>query len=48
MSAADQGTLSASERDEVKERSSVRAPIVHEAVRKEGEEELQRPSSSLF
>ena len=48
MSASDQGTLTASERDEVKARSSVRAPIVHEAVRREGEEELQRPSGSLF
>jgi formate/nitrite transporter FocA (FNT family) len=48
MADTGQGTLTASERDEVAERSSIRAPVVHEIVRKEGEEELQRPSGSLF
>ncbi|CAO4152658.1 formate/nitrite transporter family protein [Methylorubrum extorquens] len=48
MSNTDQGPLSASEKDDVEERSSVRAPVVHEIVRKEGEDELQRPSASLF
>jgi hypothetical protein len=40
MSNTDQGPLSASEKDDVEERSSVRAPVVHEIVRKEGEDEL--------
>ncbi len=48
MSDRDQGALSASEKDDVEKRSSVRAPVVHESVRKEGEDELQRPAASLF
>ncbi|MGE7417311.1 formate/nitrite transporter family protein [Methylobacterium tarhaniae] len=36
------------ERDEIADRSAPRATIVHEAVRKQGEEELARPAGSLF
>ncbi|AWN50211.1 transporter (formate/nitrite transporter family protein) [Methylobacterium terrae] len=36
------------ERGEIEERSAPRATIVHEAVRKQGEEELSRPAGSLF
>jgi formate/nitrite transporter FocA (FNT family) len=39
--------LTESEKREAKERSSVAVRIVHEAVRKEGEEELRRTPSSL-
>ncbi|TGD98781.1 formate/nitrite transporter family protein [Methylobacterium nonmethylotrophicum] len=42
---ADQGSA---ERDEIADRSAPRATIVHEAVRKQGEEELSRPAGSLF
>jgi formate/nitrite transporter FocA (FNT family) len=39
--------LSSSERREVKRRSGVSVVVVHEAVREEGERELQRPIASL-
>jgi formate/nitrite transporter FocA (FNT family) len=39
--------LSEAELEEAKERSSVAVHIVHEAVRREGEEELKRTSSAL-
>src|SRR3954452_9266617 len=39
--------LSESELEEAKERSSVTVHVVHEAVRREGEEELKRTSSAL-
>ncbi|KMO18314.1 formate/nitrite transporter family protein [Methylobacterium platani] len=36
------------ERGEIEDRSAPRAAIVHEAVRRQGEEELSRPAGSLF
>lgn len=39
--------LSESERQKADERSAVRAAVVHEAIQKEGEEELLRPVSAL-
>ncbi|MCL5282860.1 MAG: formate/nitrite transporter family protein [Planctomycetes bacterium] len=39
--------LSESEQDEIERRSAVRVVVVHEAIRKEGEGELCRPSSAL-
>ena len=39
--------LSESEQDEAKERSSATPAIIHEAVRREGEEELGRTNSAL-
>ncbi len=39
--------LTAAERDEAERRSSLRAVVVHEAIRKEGEDELSRPTSAL-
>jgi formate-nitrite transporter family protein len=39
--------LDASQRQEVEERASPSAGIVHEAIRKEGEDELRRPSEAL-
>ncbi|HLH15863.1 MAG TPA: formate/nitrite transporter family protein [Bryobacteraceae bacterium] len=39
--------LSERELEEAEERSSVRAHVVHEAVRREGEAELRRPSTAL-
>src|SRR4051794_15798802 len=40
-------SLRAAEHEEVQERTAVRAGVVHEAIRKEGEGELARPSSAL-
>ncbi|SEO69740.1 Formate/nitrite transporter FocA, FNT family [Methylobacterium sp. ap11] len=40
--------LAAAERDEIEDRSAPRATIVHEVVRKQGQEELARPAGSLF
>ncbi|HET7880930.1 MAG TPA: formate/nitrite transporter family protein [Acetobacteraceae bacterium] len=34
--------------EEVKELSAPRAPVIHEVVRRQGEEELDRPNGSLF
>jgi formate/nitrite transporter FocA (FNT family) len=39
--------LSEEERQEARERTSVSAPVVHEAIRRDGEEELHRPASAL-
>src|SRR5690348_14228435 len=39
--------LNAHERRQAKERSSIGPPVVHEAIREEGEDELQRPTSAL-
>lgn len=39
--------LSEREQEEARERSSIRATVVHEAVRHDGEEELLRPVSAL-
>jgi len=39
--------LSDQERGEIEKRSSIRAVVVHEAIRKEGDAELQRPSAAL-
>lgn len=39
--------LDEAERREVTRRTALRAAVVHEAVRKEGEDELRRPSSAL-
>ena len=39
--------LNESEKEEAKERSSASPPVIHEAVRREGEEELKRTSSAL-
>jgi formate/nitrite transporter FocA (FNT family) len=39
--------LTDKELEEAEQRSSVRAHVVHEAVRKEGEEELKRPTMAL-
>jgi formate/nitrite transporter FocA (FNT family) len=36
------------ERGEIEDRSAPRATVVHEAVRKQGKEELSRPAGSLF
>ncbi len=44
----DSPDLAAAERDEIEERSAPRATIVHEVVRKQGQEELARPAGSLF
>src|SRR3954453_15777078 len=40
--------LSEAEQKEAQERSSVTVHVVHEAVRREGEEELKRSPSALF
>lgn len=40
--------LSESERDEVEDRGRPRAAVLHETIRAEGEEELERPASALF
>jgi formate-nitrite transporter family protein len=42
------GELSASERRVAKERSALRAAVIHEAIRTEGEAELRRPASALI
>lgn len=42
------GDLSASERHVAKERSALRAAVIHEAIRTEGEAELRRPASALI
>jgi formate/nitrite transporter FocA (FNT family) len=42
------GQLSESERRDAKERSALRAAVIHEAIRTEGEAELRRPVSALF
>lgn len=39
--------LSATEQEEVERRASLRVVVVHEAIRKEGEDELSRPVSAL-
>jgi formate/nitrite transporter FocA (FNT family) len=39
--------VSESEQDEIERRAAVRVVVVHEAIRKEGEAELSRPSSAL-
>src|SRR4051794_6749045 len=39
--------LTEREREEAEERSSVNVRVVHEAVRREGEEELERSSQAL-
>lgn len=39
--------MSDSEHEEAERRSSVSADVIHEAIRKEGEEELRRPSAAL-
>lgn len=39
--------LSEEEKQEARERTSISAPVVHEAIRRDGEEELQRPASAL-
>lgn len=39
--------LSEAEQEQVEQRSSLRADVVHEAIRKEGDEELRRPPSAL-
>jgi formate/nitrite transporter FocA (FNT family) len=39
--------LSEEEQKEARERTSISAPVVHEAIRRDGEEELQRPVSAL-
>lgn len=43
-----QGRLSAEERRDVRELSAPRSPVIHEVVRRQGEEELGRPAGSLF
>ena len=40
--------LGTHEREDVEDISAPRTLIVHEAIRKEGEEELKRPASSLM
>ncbi len=40
--------LSSTERAEVKELAAPRAPVIYEVVRRQGEEELDRPDGSLF
>ena len=40
--------LSKEEREDVKELSAPRAPVIYEVVRRQGEEELRRPVGSLF
>jgi formate/nitrite transporter FocA (FNT family) len=45
--AGDQLDLSEHELEEAEKRSSVRVHVVHEAIRKEGEEELKRSTSAL-
>lgn len=45
--APDETDLSDKELEEAENRSSVRVHVVHEAVRREGESELKRPSSAL-
>jgi formate/nitrite transporter FocA (FNT family) len=42
------GNLSASEKRVAKERSSLRAAVIHEAIRTEGEGELRRPARALI
>lgn len=40
--------LTADEREDVRELSAPRAPVIYEVVRRQGEEELRRPVGSLF
>ena len=47
MLANEEPQLSESEQKEAESRSSITAHVVHEAVRREGEQELQRSSSAL-
>lgn len=42
-----EASLSEAEQAEIERRSAIRAVVVHEAIRKEGEAELSRPSSAL-
>ena len=42
------GQLSAADRREASERQRLRSPVVYEIVRKEGEDELERPMASLW
>lgn len=46
--AAEQPDLDARDRSEVRRRQSLRSPIIYEVVRREGEEELTRPTASLW
>ena len=48
MSDEHQGGLTAAEREDVKELAAPRSPVIHEVVRRQGEEELRRPLGSLF
>ncbi len=41
-----EGSLSGRQKQEVEQRAAIGAVVVHEAIRKEGEEELSRPSSA--
>src|SRR5919199_1912339 len=45
---ADNRQISEREVEEVQERSSPRAPVIYEIVRKLGEEEMARPATSLW
>jgi formate/nitrite transporter FocA (FNT family) len=40
--------VTADEQDDIEERSSLRAPVIYEVVRKHGEEEMTRPTVSLW
>ena len=40
--------LTRAERKEVEELAAPRSPVIHEVVRRQGEEELRRPNGSLF
>jgi len=48
MPSSDHAAISASEQKDVEQLSSPRSPIIYEVVRQQGEEELSRPSGSLF
>jgi formate/nitrite transporter FocA (FNT family) len=48
MPSEHEGSLSQEERKAVKDLSAPRSPVIHEVVRRQGEEELGRPNGSLF
>lgn len=47
MAGSEEIDLDEDEREEVEERQGLRAPVIYEIIRAEGEEELERPSLSL-
>jgi formate-nitrite transporter family protein len=46
--AAESAQITTEEQEDIEERSSPRAPVIYEIVRKHGEEEMTRPTVSLW